>query len=90
MQYDNYIARFRSYWTDRTARNLHSVSGEAKPSDVENRRDSVRDKRQTPGQDSNRHVSSYVRKTDKKKAPAEVFQETLDLINEMFPERKII
>lgn len=89
-QYDNYIARFRSYWTDRTARGLYPVSSEAESSNIKDSRDSVRDKREASRQDSDGQVSGYRRKSDKNKCPTEIFQETLKLINELFPERKVI
>lgn len=86
-QYDNYIANFRSYWTGRAAGSLHQVSGETEHSDEQNCRDSVRNKCQATSESTDEGVSGYRRKPTKNKKPADVFQETLDILNEMFPER---
>ncbi len=83
---DSFIARFCSYWTDRTRRGLHSVPTQTVSSVIENRRDSVSDKREAPDQCE----SGYKRVNKKNQKPAEVFEETLRLVNEMFPERKVI
>lgn len=86
MRFDDFIANFRSYWTDRTRRGLHSVSAQTIGSAIENRRNSVSDKREA----SDQCESGYKRVNKKNQKPAEVFEETLRLVNELFPERKVI
>lgn len=85
MRTNNFIARFRSYWTDRASRGLHPVSSQTVVSTVQNCRDSVDDKREA----SNKSETGYKRITKKNQKPTEIFEETLRLVDELFPERKL-
>lgn len=83
MRINHYFAQLRNRWIDGIASGLHSVAGETESSDEQNRRNSVRDKRQVIEQDPDQEISGYRRKATKNKCPCEPFNETLKILNEL-------